>query len=36
VLLKPDLVDSFTEWAECVEPRLRQTDSHGGGGHESG
>jgi DNA-directed RNA polymerase specialized sigma24 family protein len=23
VLLKPDLVDSFTEWAECVEPRLR-------------
>jgi DNA-directed RNA polymerase specialized sigma24 family protein len=23
VLLKPDLVDSFAEWAECVEPRLR-------------
>jgi DNA-directed RNA polymerase specialized sigma24 family protein len=23
VLLKPDLVDSFTEWAESVEPRLR-------------
>lgn len=23
MLLKPDLVDSFTEWAERVEPSLR-------------